>query len=195
MQNEQSFNLAINNMIKSSAFYDSSASYDQLFTATLSTLVDGQRIYYAEPLIAFEPRLKTYSALVFKIRQIVQNSILRELGDLDHLNNKGPNRPKPTQYLDIMQAAIDDNTWAHQEKFSNRINNQWGVTPFETWLEESFPHHWMTMKYYKQASGDSYYDSSDDFASMLCVYVPVDDIEKFKQEYGEAFVLTKLMYG
>lgn len=171
-----------------------STYFDHLFTATVSTLVDGRRLYYSEPLIEFEPRLQTYSALVFKINQIITTDTLERLIEAENLSNEARNRMSPTRYVDQFKDAIKHNSWTHQEKFSNRINYKWPASPFESWLEESFPRHWMTMQYYQNGDQNKGYVRYDNFASMINVYVPVYDLETFKQEYGEAFVLTKMMY-
>jgi hypothetical protein len=64
----------------------------------------------------------------------------------------------------------------------------WPASPFEEWLEDSVQFHWMTAQWFAQS--DTWWG---DYAILLSVFVPVlTSIEEFRNDYGNAFVMTKL---
>jgi len=169
--------------------------YEDLWVAIITSCFNGQRIHYTEPSIQFDDRIGMATGLVFKIKQQIRRGDLQDLMDLEFGTAK-KNIPRGIDldlYMNRICQEIKEATWEDSKRpFSHRINFKWPAAPIEEWLEETHDCHWMTAKWF--SDNDKHYGN---FAILLSVYAPIpdNDIQKYKDSWGSAIVLTKLGEG
>lgn len=172
------------------------ATYDRLWRDLFVTLMGGQRIYYPEPQYFIQEQLGRRCATIFKIKQAIPNGLFNDLLIEEYPDKK--KRPHGIQtdlYANRLKLEVAEKTWNNAKRpLSQRITYEWGITPFEEWLEETCEWHWMTAEWFQtQENG---HDPFGDYAFMISVHTPLLMPQaEFDEAYGEAFVMTKLMHG
>jgi len=171
------------------------ATYERLWRDLYVTLLNGQRVYYPEPQYFMQEQLGRRCCTIFKMKQLVPNELLMDLLVEEYPEEKMRRNIQTDLYANRLKQEIAEKTFNDAKRpLSQRITNQWLSNPFEEWLEEKCQWHWMTAEWYQDREDG--HDPFGDYAFMVSVHTPVlQSVESFDEEYGEAFVMTKLMYG
>lgn len=174
------------------------ARYSKKYEARINELytlaTSGQRIYFPELSYINVEGVQHPVAILFKMKNRLPGDIIEDCLLAEYPNRDS--RPKgvgPELYLNRLSDLVKERTWQNlNQKFSERVTFSWPASTLEEWMEEKHDCHWMTMQWFRNESNSGF---SFDYASLTTVYVPIrESIEEYNDEYGSAFVMTKLMH-
>jgi hypothetical protein len=178
---------------------DQGALWDTLYTSCMS----GQRLYYPHPTIFTDTNNGIPTATVFKIKQLVPYALMREVIDAGDDTDKSADMSPFSQrdnpaHQHLSNHMSDFCTMLNQQSYTNRqrplsvnILNNWLTSPFDQWLEGFCEQHWFQAEWFQQKGAHSW----DDYAILIKVNTPIPgSVQDFEEGYGQAFVMTKMMY-
>ena len=169
------------------------AVYDRIWRDLYVLAMNGTRVYYPEPQYFMQEQLGVKCCTVFKMKQLIMADLLQDLKFEEFGKvNKDWRKIGNDLYADRLKQEIAAHSWNNSHrKLSQTITNQWPATPFENWLEDKVDRFWMTAQWFQT---ENPHDGSD-FAFLVSVHVPLTVPQaEWDADYGEAFVMTKLMY-
>jgi hypothetical protein len=169
------------------------ATYDRIWRDLYIMLMGGTRIYYPEPHYFMQEQLGVKCCTIFKMKQLVPADLLDDL-KFEEFGKKDKDwrRLGNDLYANRLKQEVTAHHWNKgKRKLSQTITYEWGVTPFEEWLEENVNQYWMTAEWFQEENASPF----SDFAFLVSVHVPIFVPQKeFDDEYGQALVMTKLMH-
>ena len=157
------------------------------------SLMGGIRIYYPQPKYFMQEQLGRQCCTVLKMKQLVPAGLLHDLRNAEYsLKDQKGRKVGLDLYANRLKDHVASYTWNKKKRpLSQSITYEWPASPFEEWLEENVDWHWMPAEWFQ----DEEMGPESDFAFMVSVHVPLlIPKDEWDGDYGEAFVMTKLMH-
>lgn len=165
------------------------ASYNQLWRSLYVAAINGQRIHYSKPSFEKDEQQRDVCT-IFKIKQRIHFTDIEDLHGYEH-DRTFKNVKDLDKYMDLLCKEIESHTRKMSSRpIGQRITHMWPTGPFEEWIDETHHEHWMTANWFKDESRQF-----SDYATVISVKAPITiPLKDYEQEYGEAFVMTKIGY-
>ena len=153
-------------------------------------LFRGQRVLYPDCIIQ-EDTSGNKACVLFQVKQRVPNGPLRNLkshyAKVHDINimNLSVDDFASVVCDDIQQYSLQTQPTSLKSRFA-----RWGSCEFENWLDIAIETHYIECEWLKSTRS-----VTDDYAFLLTVKSIIqNDLDLFKQEYGNAMVLTQLQH-